>query len=531
MTAQRLSRQRRDLLKTGVPWLAASIGWTAGAGSSVLASTSPAQPRLGMNLADPVDWNTELPFIDMFRLSRDWVSHPPSGEWGKGPKLQLDDAGWPKMLEPGCMADSPMMTATDVPYPAGNYTVLWQGEGEVDFWGSGRVTNSAAGRATVEVTPSRGTLFLRLRKTNPANPVRNIRVLRPGAPADTPANAFHADFLNRWTGVSCLRFMDWQHTNNSKQSAWAQRPKPTDARYSEKGVAIEVMVDLCNRIDSDAWFCMPHLADDDYITQFATVVKGSLEPQRKVYIEFSNELWNGGFEQSRHFQAAAQSGRTSLAALVAERSMNIFRIWERVFGGRDRLVRVLPTQAAGTWYTENMLKHRDAAKQADVLAIAPYLSMNLPPQAQGQGLSAGQVESWSVEQVLDYLEKTALPECTGWMKNQKALADKYGLKLVAYEGGQHLQGIFGAENNDKLTRLLHTANAHPRMGQLYERFLDAWAATGGDLFCHFNSVSAWTKWGSWGLLRHAQEDAAKSPKFMATMNWARKQGQKVRVPG
>jgi hypothetical protein len=103
--------------------------------------------------------------------------------------------------------------------------------------------------------------------------------------------------------------------------------------------------------------------------------------------------------------------------------------------------------------------------------------------------------------------------------------------MVAYEGGQHLLGIFGAENNEKLTRLLHAANAHPRMGQLYERFLDAWAAAGGDLFCHFNSVSSWSKWGSWGLLRDSLEDPAKSPKFMATMNWARKQGQKVRVPG
>lgn len=29
-----------------------------------------ARPRLGMNLAGPADWNTELPFVDVFRLSR-----------------------------------------------------------------------------------------------------------------------------------------------------------------------------------------------------------------------------------------------------------------------------------------------------------------------------------------------------------------------------------------------------------------------------------------------------------------------------
>jgi hypothetical protein len=525
---------RRDLLKTGVPLLAASVGLTAGCSRGASAAAQPGQPRLGINLADPVDWNTELPFVDVFRLSRDWVSQPPgASDWGKGPTLALDESGWIKALEPNCSADSPMMSSTDARYPAGNYTVLWQGDGEVDLWGGGRVTSSGTGRAVAEVTAGKGPLFLRVKKTNPSNPVRNIRVLRPGFGPETPANAFHDDFLNRWRGVSCIRFMDWQHTNNSKQASWAQRPKPTDARFSDKGVPVELMVDLCNRVDADPWFCMPHLADDSYISEFAALVKRNLSPQRKVYIEFSNELWNGMFEQARGLQAAAAAGKTSLAALVAERSLNMFRLWERAFGGRERMARVLPTQAAGTWYTETLLKHAEVFKQADVVASAPYLSLNLPPQSQGQGQgpAAAQVESWSLEQLFDHLEKVALPECTGWMKGQKALADKYGLKMVAYEGGQHLLGIFGAENNEKLTRLLHAANAHPRMGQLYERFLDAWAAAGGDLFCHFNSVSSWSKWGSWGLLRDSLEDPAKSPKFMATMNWARKQGQKVRVPG
>jgi hypothetical protein len=33
-----------------------------------------AQPRLGINLAGPADWNTELPLVDVFRLSRTWIS-------------------------------------------------------------------------------------------------------------------------------------------------------------------------------------------------------------------------------------------------------------------------------------------------------------------------------------------------------------------------------------------------------------------------------------------------------------------------
>ncbi len=44
----------------------------------------------------------------------------------------------------------------------------------------------------------------------------------------------------------------------------------------------------------------------------------------------------------------------------------------------------------------------------------------------------------------------------------------YGSRLVPYEGGQHLVGIRGAENDDALTALLTAANADPRMGKLYD---------------------------------------------------------------
>lgn len=30
--------------------------------------------RMGINLAGPADWNTELPFVDVFRMSRPWIS-------------------------------------------------------------------------------------------------------------------------------------------------------------------------------------------------------------------------------------------------------------------------------------------------------------------------------------------------------------------------------------------------------------------------------------------------------------------------
>ena len=58
-----------------------------------------ATPRLGMNLSGPADWNTELPFVDVFRLSRAWISQRRGSGWGEAPPLELDECGWVKHLE------------------------------------------------------------------------------------------------------------------------------------------------------------------------------------------------------------------------------------------------------------------------------------------------------------------------------------------------------------------------------------------------------------------------------------------------
>jgi hypothetical protein len=205
------------------------------------------------------------------------------------------------------------------------------------------------------------------------------------------------------------------------------------------------------------------------------------------------------------------------AMFYARRSVEIFGIWERAFGGHSRLVRVIAWQAAGgAYWTDNMLlAQADTAKHFDVLAIAPYISFM--PSPENQKLGSDEAATWTVDQVLDRVETNALPECIGWMKTQKAVADKYGIKLVCYEAGQHLVGVGGGENNEALTKLLITANRHPRMGAIYTKYLNAWRDLGGDLMCLFSSVASSSKWGSWGLLEGADENSA--PKFNAVMEW------------
>src|SRR5262249_10227563 len=115
-----------------------------------------ARPRLGMNLSGPTDSNTELPFADVFRLPRPWISQQQGKPWGQGPKLELDERGWVRSLARGCWAESPLCTIEGGHYPSGTYTVRYEGRGEIAFTGAAKVETSRPGRMTIRVDASKG---------------------------------------------------------------------------------------------------------------------------------------------------------------------------------------------------------------------------------------------------------------------------------------------------------------------------------------------------------------------------------------
>jgi len=93
--------------------------------SSVAEQSEPltANPRLGINLSKPYDGNTELPFVNVFRISQPWISKRTGAKSEKGPKLLLDEYGWVRKLAPGCFAVTNMCSINDAHYPGGHYTV------------------------------------------------------------------------------------------------------------------------------------------------------------------------------------------------------------------------------------------------------------------------------------------------------------------------------------------------------------------------------------------------------------------------
>ena len=103
------------------------------------------------------------------------------------------------------------------------------------------------------------------------------------------------------------------------------------------------------------------------------------------------------------------------------------------------------------------------------------------------------------------------------MEAYAELAEDEDLPLLAYEGGQHLVGTNGLENNQAITDLFIAANRDPRMGEIYRDYLEQWSDTRGDLFVNFSDIKTPSKWGSWGALDSVYQES--SPKYDAIIDF------------
>jgi hypothetical protein len=474
---------------------------------------------MGINLTSVCYWSTEIPFVDIFKQSQVFQAQRKGAPYGKGGPLDQDPNGWIKTLQPGQWADT-IVCREGGHYPAGEYVCLYDGEGEIEFGFDARVKIRQQGRIVLNVSPSHHGILLRVVATDPRDPVRNIRVISPGFERNGESQVFHPAFLKRWAGFKVIRFMDWMRTNNSVVETWADRPTPDlQTQGSDRGVALEYMIFLANRLKADPWFCMPHEAAHGYVENFAKMVKEKLDPSLKVYVEYSNEVWNSRFQQTRYAGRVGKGLHLSEdpfeAALFfyAGRAKEIFHIWEDVFGGPDRLVRVLAAQSTNPWTSEKIIGFEKTFKNADVLAIAPYFGGDL-----GNPETENAVAKMSLTGILD--------RCSADMAirhkevaQHAAVAEKHGLDLIAYEGGQHLVGTGGAENNEQLTALFTAANRDPGMKQLYLEDLEGWKKSGGGLFAAFSSMGRYGKWGSWGILENPDQNPAGAPKYQAILEF------------
>ena len=210
---------------------------------------------------------------------------------------------------------------------AGNtYVLLYDGSGTINVAGGVTMMSNAAGRIEFAITNNNNSYFLNITASDSNNHLRNFRLLRIADEfADLDANPFYSGFLDKIEPFATLRFMDWGRTNSSPNTIWSDRTPVTALTYgTESGVPYEVMVKLANQTHQNPWVCVPHLADDNYVTQMSTYFRDSLDPTLTVYLEYSNEVWNWIFAQS-HYNADNAPSNLNYARAYAENAKRVFR--------------------------------------------------------------------------------------------------------------------------------------------------------------------------------------------------------------
>jgi hypothetical protein len=325
---------------------------------------------------------------------------------------------------------------------------------------------------------------------------------------------FYPVFAARLRAYSVLRFMDWMRTNGSPVASWAQRTPLTYHTWAtDRGAPVEVMIALANLVRAHPWFTLPHQADDSYVRGLAQTVKERLDPALGVYVEHSNEVWNAEFSQYAYLSKQAKAAGATLPAYHALRTRTLAAVFKAELGDA-RVVSVLGVQAANPRVATSgldYLKERfgAAALGIDALAIAPYFGVTPTPA------EAGKFSAMTLDALIEHVRTTVFPYEGAHMRNHRAVADQYGLRLVAYEGGQHMVGMGAARDSPALNALFDACNRDPRIKQLYLEYLGLWKRAGGELFVHFNDVSRYTKSGRWGALEYVGQPRSEAPKFDA----------------
>ena len=477
--------------------------------SASLAGGSAAPPSIGANLNAIADWSRDNTFVDLMKQGRPFGS--PGSPWDLAAPVGPDgwptgDAGVVLMVDLQGLSGYGGTYRVGVECPVQPTLSLVASPGTV-----GAVAYDArTQRLTAEIAFPEGGSQLMLAVTGTqGHGFRNLRVLRPGFDLST-TEVFTPQFLDHVDRFDTLRFMHWTTTVNSPVAHWSQRT-PVEWPSYIWGVPWEVCIDLCNLLDKDAWITVPHLADDAYVEALADLVRDRLEPERRVWVEWSNEVWNWGYGEAQWNIAQAEFEVANdpacdldydgvgnpgywAARRIAREIMRVGALFRGRFGDEAFAARVRPVLAhqigwPALWLHEGLryldVNHGHPADHLAAVAGAPYLllgAVNADPDM-------------TSDMVLDALEAgVAALEGDAVLEYNAFEARWYGLPFVAYEGGPDTAGELGiAAKVD--------AALDPRMGQVCLGLLTRWYGYG---FGHFDWFQAgagnWnTPWGTFTL--------------------------------
>ncbi len=252
------------------------------------------------------------------------------------------------------------------------------------------------------------------------------------------------------------------------------------------GAPVQDAVDQINLLpDCTAWFSVPHAATDQYVTDLFTFLAGRLAAGRHVWVEYTNEPWNGSlaYPQFGHIRLMAREfalAHPGNPAWDVDNSSRMRR-WYAMRAGQIRALARAAWAAAGRDANDVGLvinaqfvsagRVLELAAEADLIdtqgrhkddpafagpipfegfSVAPYMAVH--PYS-NEWLAAEQYDAITVPQIMDIgdsyqrnIRATADGACAKAHADNLAMIatqGRPGVKYLCYEGGPSIMGLGG----------------------------------------------------------------------------------------
>lgn len=383
-----------------------------------------------------------------------------------------------------------------------------------------------------------------------------------------PEPLFHPLFLQHLAELpegGVLRLMEWVRVNglDSTPIDWSHRGNPqacgraisvVDQGYTRypipglsqrAGTPYEFLIDLCNETQRDLWLLFPHTATPDLIDNTAALVAQRLNPNRRVFVEYSNEMWNdyGPYQPQR--TAAANRASQQFSLPLAQLSSNqigwgagrlqgegIKRFedaWKAAGQSDARLVNVAAGWSISPDFNRGVL---DGMKSVDpnlpeTLAITNYFGNDSHGSiyfSHPFGTDPGQWSAALFDSAAEIIRRELYTIAAAW-EGSGLLAAEYGIPLISYEGGTHTTAVgYGDYNNPAhvdfmgFMRALHKST---QMQALYREHYALFSVIGGLMPSVYMDISPWDSGGYFGAKEYVTEVG--SPKWQAIQSWGQLQ--------
>ena len=477
-------------------------------------------PSLGVSLG-PFRQEGPRPFVNQFKMAEPWRASLTAGGYSENPAMVTagNISQSQQVISIPSGADNVFTRLLDHLHPnmggGTRWRLMWEGTGNVYIQGGSGVDNSVPNQIDFDFTPNAENYVNLIISSITTGPLRNWRLINHDDLTQyANGDVFRTAYLEEIRNWRCLRFDNWVDIVENKTTTWESRVLPTDELFGFRYAPLEYCVDICNKIGADMWYCVPYMAQNDYIENAAILVRNRLRTVLHCYIEYAHKTWDFATPQAHWCQDQGDimfgvtgdpaTDNNNFLEYYGGRSSDVARIWSAAWGNSSRLIPVVQTQQdwvgleqmileAPRWVALDPANRRAPKYEFKAYGVHFQIDGNM-----GYGQRYAMIEEWRTtltqEEVFNRIRDQSL---TGaWaatdqrtveasitrLGSHRDVALANGYQLVCVDGGSHLHAGEEALDNPDHLKLLQDYQYSPQFGEVAQAMLEGWTQVGGGLF-------------------------------------------------